>query len=118
MLPSANPVGLCYPTMLGFVRLATSRRVFSNPLNLEEAMNYVAQWLEQPNVGIVVPTRTHRPLVKDLLNSSGTAGNLTTDGHIAALATEHGYTVYSNDADFGRFPNVKWVNPLNQPAPG
>jgi len=25
---------------------------------------------------------------------------------------EHGYTVYSNDADFGRIPNVRWVNPL------
>ena len=38
----------------------------------------------------------------------------TTAAHIAALAAEHGYTVYSNDADFGRFPSVKWVNPLIQ----
>ena len=112
VLSSANPVGLCYPSMLGFVRLVTNRRVFSNPLSLEEAVHYVDRWLEQPNVVIVVPTSTHWPLVKDLLNASGTAGNLTTDAHIAALAVEHGFTVYSNDADFGRFPNVKWVNPL------
>lgn len=98
--------------MLGFVRLVTNRRVFSNPLSLEEAVHYVDRWLEQPNVGIVVPTSTHWPLVKDLLKSSGTAGNLTTDAHIAALAVEHGYIVCSNDADFGRFPSVKWVNPL------
>ena len=112
VLSSANPVALCYPTMLGFVRLVTNRRVFSNPLSLQEAVNYVDRWLEQPNVVIVVPTPTHWPLAKDLLNSSGAAGNLTTDAHIAALAVEHGYTVHSNDADFGRFPNVKWVNPL------
>ena len=37
---------------------------------------------------------------------------LRTDAHIAALAVEHGYTVYSNDTDFARFQNVKWVNPL------
>lgn len=112
VLSSANPVGLCYPSMPGFVRLVTNRRVFSNPLSLEEAVRYVDRWLEQPNVGIVVPTSTHWPLVKDLLNSSGTAGNLATDAHIAALAVEHGYTVYSNEADFCRFPSVKWVNPL------
>jgi predicted nucleic acid-binding protein len=40
-------------------------------------------------------------------------GNLTTDAHIAALAIEHGYTVYSSDADFGRFQNLSWINPLN-----
>jgi len=31
---------------------------------------------------------------------------------INALAVEQGYTVHSNDANSGRFPNVKWVNPL------
>ncbi len=38
--------------------------------------------------------------------------NLTTDAHIAALAIEHGFTVYSNDSDFGRFDNLRWENPL------
>lgn len=111
-LSSTSAVGLCYPTLLGFIRLVTNRRVFSNPLSLEEAIVFVDEWLEQPNVTIVVPTPRHWPLVKDLLHSSGAAGNLTTDAHIAALALEHGYTVYSNDADFGRFQNVRWVNPF------
>ena len=112
-LSSTNLVGFCYPTILGFVRLATNRRVFSNPLSLEEAVNYVDRWLEQPNAGIVVPMSRHWPLVKELLSDAGTAGNLTTDAHIAALAMEHGYTVYSNDADFGRFRKVAWINPLS-----
>ena len=112
VLSHTDPVGFCYPTLLGFVRLVTNRRVFSNPLSLEEAIEFVDNCLEQPNAVIVVPTPRHWPLVKGLLKSSGTAGNLTTDAHIAALALEHGYTVYSNDADFGRFRNVNWVNPL------
>jgi hypothetical protein len=33
----------------------------------------------------------------------GTAGNLTTDAHLAALAIEHGATLVSFDRDFNRF---------------
>ncbi len=43
---------------------------------------------------------------------TGATGNLTTDAHIAALSLEHGYTVYSADNDFKRFPGVRHINPL------
>ena len=39
-------------------------------------------------------------------------GALVTDAHLAALAIEHGCTLYSTDADFSRFQNLKWKNPL------
>ena len=32
---------------------------------------------------------------------------------IAALASEHGGVVYSNDRDFERFPDLVWRNPLD-----
>jgi len=51
-------------------------------------------------------------LLATLLESTGVAANLTTDAHIAALAIEHGCTVYSNDNDFSRFDNLRWENPL------
>ena len=35
-----------------------------------------------------------------------------TDAHLAALAVEHGATVYTTDRDFLRFPNVRVVNPI------
>jgi len=105
-------VGLCYPTMLGFVRLVTNRRVFATPLTVAEATEYVSSWLAQPNTTIVAPTPRHWPLLEGLLHATGIGANLTTDAHIAALAIEHGYTVYSNDADFGRFENLRWENPL------
>jgi uncharacterized protein len=31
--------------------------------------------------------------------------------HLAVLAMERGYVLYSTDADFGRFPGRRWVNP-------
>lgn len=39
-------------------------------------------------------------------------GNLATNAHIAALALEHGHTVYSADNDFKRFPRLTHINPL------
>ena len=111
-LSSSRIVGLCYPSILGFMRLVTNRRVFKAPLLVAEALAYAESWLAQPNTTIVVPTPRHWPLLATLLESTGIAANLTTDAHIAALAIEHGFTVYSNDSDFGRFDNLRWENPL------
>ena len=46
-----------------------------------------------------------------VLERLGTAGNLTTDAHLAVLAMERGYVLYSTDADFARFAGLRWVNP-------
>jgi uncharacterized protein len=32
---------------------------------------------------------------------------------LAALAVEHGATLYSTDRDFLSFPGLKWKNPLD-----
>ena len=47
-----------------------------------------------------------------LLKNLGSAGNLTTDAHLAALAMERALVLHSTDADFSRFPGLKWKNPL------
>ena len=51
--------------------------------------------------------------VLTLLESLGTAGNLVTDAQIAAAALENEATVHTSDADFIRFPNLKWFNPIS-----
>ncbi len=112
-LSSSRIIGLCYPSMLGFIRLVTNRRLFESPLSVNESVKYVESWLAQPNTTIVIPTPRHWPLLGNLLRTTGVAGNLTTNAHIAALAIEHGYTVYSNDTDFGRFSSLRWENPLS-----
>ena len=112
-LSSSAPVGLCYPSILGFVRLVTSRRIFTSPLPLSRATALLDEWIEQPNTTFVLPTARHWPILNSLLSRAGATGNLATDAHIAALAIEHGYTVYSNDADFSRFENLNWINPLS-----
>jgi hypothetical protein len=63
-------------------------------------------------VAPLAPGDEHWRLLRGLLLASGTAGNLTTDAHLAALALEHGAELCSTDADFARFPGVRWRNPL------
>ena len=36
-------------------------------------------------------------------------GPLVVDAHLAALAIEHGVTLYSTDADFSRFGEIRWA---------
>jgi len=47
-----------------------------------------------------------------LIEQLGTAGNLTTDAHLAAQAIKRGLILQTTDADFARFPGLKWHNPL------
>jgi predicted nucleic acid-binding protein len=62
-------------------------------------------WLETTLLG----TETRRGFG---LSTVGTAGNLTSDAHLAALALEQRAEICSFDKDFMRFPGLKWRNPL------
>ncbi len=58
------------------------------------------------------PTDRHSAVLRELLSPLGTAGNLTSDAHLAALAIEHGAELCSCDTDFARFRGVRWTDPL------
>jgi uncharacterized protein len=105
-------VGLAPVCLFGFVRLATNRRVFTDPLPVKDALDRVEAWLDRPNVSTLVPGRTHLQTAFGLLRRLGTAANLTTDVQIAAHAIEVNGEVHSNDADFARFEGLRLVNPL------
>jgi hypothetical protein len=107
-----EPVGLAHVVMFGFVRVSTSARAFRRPLAASEAAGHVRSWLEQPAAQVLVPGPGHAGHVLNLLDSLGTAGNLVTDAQIAALAIDHDGVVYTSDADFSRFPGVRWRNPI------
>ncbi|OQX10090.1 MAG: VapC toxin family PIN domain ribonuclease [Desulfobulbaceae bacterium A2] len=112
VLAGEQHVGLPWVVILAFLRLTTNPRVFEHPLTIDEAVEYINEWLAQPVVSAVVPGPHHWAVLRNLLSVSGSGGNLTTDAHIAALAIEHGYTVYSTDHDFKRFAGISHINPL------
>lgn len=111
-LSGDEPIAVPWIVILGFLRVATNQRVFSRALSTEEAVEIVDSWLSQPAVIAVSPRDDHWQVVRALIHSAGTAGNLTTDAHLAALAIESGAELCSTDADFGRFAGLRWRNPL------
>lgn len=111
-LSSSGTVGLSWQVLLAFLRLSTRAAVFASPLSPDEALDVVDGWLAQPVVTVLHPGPRHSAVLRELLASVGTAGNLVSDAHLAALAIEHGAELCSRDADFGRFPGVRWVDPL------
>lgn len=58
------------------------------------------------------PGTEHVQVAVALIQSVGTAGDLTTDIQIAAAALECGGTVCSNDSDFATFEGLTRINPL------
>jgi hypothetical protein len=111
-LSGDETVGLPWVVVLGFVRLVTHRTIVPRPLRPEQAFAIVDDWLAQPPVRMVEPTDRHWGILKGLLADFGTAANLTTDAHLAALAIEHGATLCTTDRDFSRFPGLTTRNPL------
>lgn len=111
-LNQSNKVGLPWITLLAFLRVTTNPRILQRPLSMAVAWQQVVDWLGCEPVWIPEPTTRHSEIVGPLLLLPGIRGNLVTDAHLAALAIEHGLTLYSNDGDFARFANLRWLNPL------
>lgn len=107
-------VGLPWAVILGFLRLTTHPAVFANPLPVAAACDHARSWLARPQVTILHPGERHATVVFALLEALGSAGNLTTDAHLAALAMEHQAELRSTDADFARFSGLRWANPLRR----
>jgi hypothetical protein len=111
-LSGEDPVAFAWAVLLAFLRVSTSHRVFERPLPSDRAFDVVDCWLAQPCAVIVHPGGRHAALMRQLLSPLGTAANLVSDAHLAALAIEHGAELNSCDNDFSRFSGLRWVNPL------
>ena len=112
-LSGDETIAFAWVVLLAFVRLSTNPHVFARLLSPDRAFDVVARWLAQACVVIVHPGNRHAAVVRQLLGPLGTAGNLVTDAHLAALAVEHGAELNSCDADFSRFSGLRWINPLD-----
>ncbi len=110
-LAGTEGVGLAWATLLAFIRITTSRRIMARPLAVADVLSRIQTWLDLPHVHVPHPSEGHFAKLRQTLERLGTAGNLTTDAHLATLAIERGYVLYSTDADFARFPGLRWLNP-------
>src|SRR5262249_34584288 len=98
-LSGSEGVGLAWAALRGFIRLTTNSKIVANPLPVHDVMGRIASWLNLPHVHLAQPSDAHFVRLQTELQRLGTAGNLTTDAHLAVLAMERGYVLYSTDAD-------------------
>ncbi len=86
--------------------------MFSRPLAPEVAAARIDAWLARDHVRVVGEKDEHWERLKPLLGGTGTAGNLATDAHLAALALSHDAVLASSDTDVARFKGPRWESPL------
>jgi uncharacterized protein len=105
-------LGLPWESLTAFVRLVTNPRVFTEPEPVGDAWQQVEDWLQRPGAWIPGPTDRHREVFGALIAETKPTASLVPDAHLAAIALQHGLAVASTDADFARFPTVRWIDPL------
>lgn len=112
LMTGREALGIPWAVVIGFIRLVTHPAVLETPLPAVAAIARARQWFTREHVLTLDPGPRHLQILEDLLQATGVAANLTTDTHLAALAIEHQCELHSNDTDFGRFPGLRWHNPL------
>jgi toxin-antitoxin system PIN domain toxin len=105
-------VAFPWQLLVAFLRISTHERASAQPLSPEQAASFVADWLEPEVAWIPREGPGHARILTDLITRYQLRGNIIGGAHLAALAIEHGLEVCSNDADFVRFSDVRWINPV------
>lgn len=105
-------VGLPWESLSAFLRIGTHPRAAAAPLSSDEAWEHVDDWLSSPAAWVPQPTASHAQVFGSLIRRYQLRANMVADAHLAAIAIQHGLTIYSADTDFARFTEVAWENPL------
>lgn len=94
-----------------FLRLTTSRRIFSVPTPLAEAFTFLERTRAVPAHLTLEPGARHLTLLRGLCEDADATGDLVPDAVLGAIALEHGCVVATLDRDFARFTAVRHVRP-------
>ena len=113
LLNGSESVGLPWIVIAGFLRVTTNPRVSATPLTANAACTVVDGWLARDVVTVPLEKPTHWKVLDGFVRASGTAANLVTDAHIAAIAATRDATLVSCDRDFRRFDGLRVENPLS-----
>ncbi len=105
-------IALPWSVIVAVMRISTQQRLLQRPLRPAEVLDLVDGWLRLPVVEQMEPGPRHWQLLHRLMGEAATAGNLTADAQLAALAIEHDCTLCSADNDFRRFPGLRFRDPL------
>lgn len=107
---------VCYlpwPTVMGYLRIATHPRIFAAPLSPAEAQGNVDRLLARPQVRCIGETEGFWDVYRNIVRDVPVRGNLVPDAHVAAILRQHGIKrLYTRDRDFARFAFLDVVEPF------
>jgi toxin-antitoxin system PIN domain toxin len=105
---------LAWPTVMGYLRIATHPAVFDRPLAPQEAMANVEVLLSAPHVRMVAEDTSFWTIYCETIEGIPTRGNAVPDAHLAALLRQHGINkLYTHDRDFRKFASLDVKDPLS-----
>ena len=105
-------VGLPHEVIFGFLRITTNPRLGAAAIDFAAGESVVKGWIEWPQVRVLLPDPEHAARVLNLMRSAKGRGALISDAVLASYAIANRATLFSNDSDFARFPELVWNNPL------
>ena len=112
VISESELIGLPWQTIHGFLRISTDQRISGNQVSMESSLALVEQWMNLPNVRVLIPGERHWSLLRRMLLEGQARGPLVTDAQLTALTIEYGGVLHTTDRDFARFQGLRWVNPL------
>ena len=105
-------IGLPHEILFGFIRIATNKKLGAASVSMEKAKATVDVWINLSQSSILLPDPAHYERVLKLMIDAQATGAILSDAILASYAIHNRATLYSNDPDFARFPELKWTNPL------
>ena len=104
---------LSWPTLMGYLRIATHPSIFDAPMTPEEALANVEELLALPHSRCLAEDEGFWETWRATVDQVSVRGNWVPDAHLAALLRSHGVrTLYTRDRDFRRFDFLEVRDPL------
>ncbi|MEO8247806.1 MAG: TA system VapC family ribonuclease toxin [Burkholderiales bacterium] len=102
-----------WPTLMGYMRMATHPSIFSKPLSHQEAARNVEALLAIPSCRMLAEEEGFWNVYREVTKDVPTKGNLVPDAHLAALLWQHGVVrLYTHDKNFRKFSFLDARDPL------
>lgn len=101
-----------WPTIMGFLRIATHPSIFPSPLAPRQAMEAISGLLERPTVRTETEGASFWAVYKDVAGED-TRGNHVPDAHLVALMRAHDVAaIFTRDRDFRRYSGIAVRDPF------
>jgi toxin-antitoxin system PIN domain toxin len=112
LVAGGDELAVVESTLVGFLRVVTNRRVFSDPAPLPAALALVEAVRAAPRA-VWLPANDATWEAFGALGGADPAvrGNLVPDAWLAALCIAHGGRLATADRGMARFPGLDWFDP-------